>query len=135
MRPCDPSQHRRYTTPWGIDVVVNRALLARFALACERAAREPWAVRRIDSYVCRPVRGGSVYSRHAYAAAWDFFSTPPEVEPPGGVWTPDDPVPAGFARHFEDLGFRWGRWLPRRDDPHIEWPDDEVPELTPGERR
>ncbi|MFQ5947397.1 MAG: M15 family metallopeptidase [Acidimicrobiia bacterium] len=130
MRPCDPSQHASYTTPWGIGVVVNREILPRFRLACERAASEKWRPRRIDSYVCRPVRGRVTPSRHAYAAAWDFFVTLPGVEPPGGIWTPEDPVPPEFARHFERLGFRWGRRFPRRDDPHIEWPTNNVPPLS-----
>ena len=140
MAPCNSAQHTRYTTPWGITVTVNKAVERRFREACNKAynkskwrrrtGRKGWAPKRIDSYVCRSIRGSSTYSRHAYAAAWDFFSSPPGVVPPGGVWARDSAPPAWFARVFEKYGFTWGgRWTTRPDFPHIEYSSNIVPPL------
>jgi len=85
-----------------------------------------WTPKRIDSYNCRTIRDSTSYSRHAYAAAWDFFATPPGVVPPGGVWEPDNPVPAWFAREFTKRGFTWGAKWARADIPHIEWSSNTV---------
>jgi len=121
MHPCRPSERTTYTTPWGISVQVNKELLPRFREACERASRNSrWKPRRIDSYNCRAIRGSTRYSRHAYAAAWDFFDRP--WGQPVDVWGSANAPPADFARCFEALGFTWGaRWTSRKDYPHIEW--------------
>ena len=63
-------------------------------------------------------------SLHAWALAVDKFATAEGVAPPGGVWTPDNPMPPEFARHFIRLGFRWGAFFTRRDVPHLEWADE-----------
>lgn len=132
LHPCAPTEHVLYETPWGITVTVNKAVRGAFGRACRLAyyrnrvrkllGKDTWRPKRIDSYNCRTIRGSSTYSRHAYAAAWDFFSSPPGVTPPGGVWEPTDSVPEWFARSFEFFGFTWGgRWATRPDTPHIEW--------------
>lgn len=123
-----PGQVRRIVvaTPWGDRVQVHELLAAVFIEACYAAFYDPfchWLPQRIDSYAPRPIRGTTdTWSLHAWALAWDFFATIEGVPPPGGVWKPDDPLPAEFARHFIRLGFRWGRFFTRQDWPHIEWP-------------
>lgn len=120
-----PGQVDRITvvTPWGIKVSCHRLIAAVFLQACRDAyTHSPWRPQRIDSYANRTIRGSTSPSLHAYALAHDFFSTPPNVPPPGGVWTPDDPVTVDFAEHFTRRGFRWGATFTRVDLPHIEWP-------------
>lgn len=85
-----------------------------------------WVPQRIDSYNCRQIRGSSSWSRHAYAAAWDFFATGPTEPPPGGVWKPDNTVPPWFAHHFKKRGFTWGAEWSRADWPHLEWSGSEA---------
>lgn len=121
--PGDTSRYVTYRTPWGMSVRVHTLVLAPFRLACEEAARSsPWRPQRIDSFNKRTTRGASSWSLHAYALAWDFFATPPNVPPPGGVWTPNNGVPPGFAACFQRGGFTWGATFSRgRDVPHIEW--------------
>lgn len=125
------------TTPWGMRVSVHRLIADRFLQACAAAAKCAWKPQRVDSYNPRPIRGedGSdldEWSLHAWALAWDFFVTPPNVPPPGGVWTPVNGVPADFAKCFTDLGFRWGATFGRKDVPHIEWPGG-LPSGSPQE--
>lgn len=118
-------------TPWGMKVVAHRLIAALFLEACREAYEEVpwWRPKRIDSYANRPIRGSSSPSMHAYALAWDFFITGPNVPPPGGVWTPDNPVPPEFAECFTRRGFRWGAQFSRVDLPHIEWPNG-LPDYT-----
>lgn len=110
-------------TPWGMDAVCHRLVADRFMVACDEAAiRSPWRPLRIDSFAYRPIRNSLSTSLHSWALAWDFFSTPPEVPPPGGVWHPNDAVPPDFAAAFTGRGFTWGATFSRRADyPHIEW--------------
>lgn len=115
-----------------VQVVYAHPLVADlFVDVChEAASRSSWVPQRIDSYSPRAIRGYRLptgwrlgdkgTSRHAWAVAWDIFATPADVPPPGGVWTPENPVPADFAAPFEQAGFVWGRRWNRRDDPHIE---------------
>jgi hypothetical protein len=70
------------------------------------------------------VRGSSSPSLHSWALAVDKFATAEGVAPPGGVWKPDNPLPPEFARHFIQLGFRWGRFFTRQDWPHLEWSEE-----------
>lgn len=132
--PCDGGMHTRYVTPWGDAVMVNKAVLNRFVLACKRAERCGWNPKRIDSYACRSIRGSTSYSRHAFACAWDFFYTSEGIPPPGGVWEPVDTFGNRFALCFTDLGFTWGGKWARRDAPHVEWSGSTVPTLTLAER-
>lgn len=124
-----PGQVRRITvtTPWGLRTVCHELLAPLFLRACRDASACTWKPLRVDGYNPRPIRGTENYARpvwsmHAYALAWDFFATPPDVPPPGGVWTPDNPVSADFAACFTRQGFRWGKTFSRTDIPHIEWP-------------
>lgn len=119
--PCTESNLATITTPWGIKVRIHKLLVPVFMEACKRAALLPWRPQRIDSYACRTVRGSTSPSIHGYGLAFDFFATPPNVVPPGGVWTPDNPVPPDFARCFTELGFTWGAEFSRVDLPHLEW--------------
>lgn len=122
--PCTPSNHRNYLTPWGIRTVCHFLVLPRFAAACDLAKRaSTWVPQRIDAYACRNIRESDDWSIHAWAMAWDFFATPPGMDPPGGVWTPDNPVPPEFAAAFGRFGFTCGRDFGRQDLPHIEWAD------------
>lgn len=109
-------------TPWGLKVQCHEIIQAVFLSACRDAAAVKWKPLRIDSFADRNIRGSKAVSMHAYACAFDFFATPPNVPPPGGVWTPDNPVTAEFAACFERRGFRWGATFARVDLPHIEWP-------------
>lgn len=128
-------------TPWGIKTTAHRLIAAHFLAACRDAYQtSTWKPLRIDSYNPRPIRGTEddpvpKWSMHSWALAWDFFATPPNVPPPGGVWTPDNPVPADFAHCFVRRGFRWGAEFSRVDLPHIEWPgglpSDTATEATP----
>lgn len=131
--PCSTQNLVTVTTPWGIKVTVNKAVRRRFMLACRRAYECGWKPKRIDSYNCRPIRGSSTMSRHAFGCAWDFFFTGPTVPPPGGVWKPSNTFGENFAKAFEDLGFTWGRRWDRADWPHIEWSFSTVPELNRAE--
>lgn len=109
-------------TPWGIRVQCNSAVVNVFKAACEAAnANSHWKPKRMDSRAVRRVRGGNSWSLHSWALAWDIFATPPNVSPPGGVWTPHDEMPATFYREFTQRGFTWGGTWQRRDTPHIEW--------------
>lgn len=114
------------TTPWGDRVQVHHLITAVFIEACYQAFHDPfcrWVPQRVDGYNPRPIRGTTgTWSLHAWALGWDFFATSEGIPPPGGVWKPDNPLPAEFARHFTRLGFRWGRFFTRQDWPHIEWP-------------
>ena len=131
--PCRSSNHRSVLTPWGIRVTAHFLVVPRFAAACELAKRaSSWSPRRIDSYSCRPIRNSRSYSIHAWAMAWDFFATPPNVPPPGGVWTPDNGVPSDFAAAFEQYGFVWGGNFGRKDVPHIEWASGRPAAITSG---
>lgn len=101
------------------DRLVNAMMAAHRALLAAGIPDEH--PKRIDSYSCRRVSGGSSWSLHSWGLAWDCFMTPPGVEPPGGVWTPDYALPAPFVHTMEAHGFTWGgRWR-RRDTPHFEW--------------
>lgn len=133
--------------PWGglpIRVRLNRALKARFKFACKLAAEYSRfgggtgneKVERIDSYVCRDIRGqAGTISWHGKGAAFDIFATNPQTPPPGGVWTPDKTYGEDFALCFTGVGFTWGHYWDRQDDPHLEWRPAEVPVLTLKERR
>lgn len=114
------------STPWqGDRVRIHHLLAPLFLEACVAAFRDDhagFAPRRIDSYACRNVRGSTSPSLHSWALAVDLFATDEGVPPPGGVWCPDDTVTPGFARHFTQRGFRWGRWFSRQDWPHLEFP-------------
>lgn len=125
--PCASVNFTSFQTPWGLTVTVNKAVLPRFKAACEEASEHPWKPKRIDSYNCRQIRGSSSWSRHAYAAAWDFFDKP--YPQPVDVWGPTNSPPASFAAIFEKYGFTWGGHWTRQDWPHIEWSDPIVPEL------
>ncbi len=122
-------------TPWGVPTQCHVLIAPLFTQACEAAFHIPWDPQRIDSYNPRPIRGEDgdeldEWSLHAWCLGWDFFATPPNMPPPGGVWTPDNGVPEAFARCFTDRGFRWGGdWNRRRDVPHIEWADGLPPDL------
>jgi hypothetical protein len=125
-------------TPWGLPTLCHALIAPLFLAACaEAAVRSGWNPLRIDSYNPRPIRGEdgstlSEWSLHAWCLAWDFFATPPGVDPPGGVWTPDNGVTEEFAECFERYGFRWGgRWTDRPDVPHIEWAGGRPPEVQP----
>jgi hypothetical protein len=113
--------------PWGDRVTVHELIAAVYLEACAYAADDTsssWEPARTDSYACRNVRGSSSPSLHSWALAVDAFATTEGTPPPGGVWKPDDPLPAAFARHFIRLGFRWGRFFTRQDWPHLEWPEE-----------
>lgn len=127
--PCSTANYNPYRTPWGLTVTVNKAVAPRFRAACDEAANHPWKPKRIDSYVCRQIRGSSSWSRHAYAAAFDFFDRPyPE---PVDVWGTGNSPPASFAAIFKKYGFSWGGdWSGRSDYPHIEWASSTVPPLA-----
>lgn len=113
---------RYVTTPWGMRACVHPLVADVFLEACREAHRLcSWRPQRIDSYNPRPIRGSTKPSMHGYALAWDFFATPPNVAPPGGVWTPNNGLPADFARCFTRRGFTWGAYWTRKDIPHIEW--------------
>lgn len=134
-RCASDAERKTYVTPWGMTVTVHKAVRRRFRLACKRADKYArFRPLRIDSYVCRMIRGVSSLSWHGKAAAWDFFATAPGVPPPGGVWTPDDTYGPRFAKCFTDLGFTWGAKWDREDDPHMEWRPPVVPPLTLRER-
>lgn len=123
-QPGDAGRITTYKTPWGITVSVHREVKDRFAQACDEAAtKSSWRPRRIDSLAVRKIRGGSSWSLHSWAIAWDFFATGPGVPPPGGVWTPDNAVDEAFGQVFEKYGFTWGKRWDRQDIPHIEWAD------------
>lgn len=127
-------------------------LVDHFVDTCDEAHRRShYRPRRMDSHVIRLIRGSSsVYSSHSWATAWDIFSTPADVAPPGGVWTPDAhftsgsgafPAAASIERNFADFvevfleaGFWWGGFFRRKtrprgqsrgphgmDTPHFEW--------------
>lgn len=85
------------------------------------AVRPAWTPQRIDSLAIRKIRGSTQWSLHSWGLAFDFFATPRDVNPPGGVWKPDDHVTQDFAEAFEQHGFTWGRRWEREDWPHIEW--------------
>lgn len=125
--PCATQNFTTYTTPWGLRVTINKAILPRFKAACEDAAKNnAWVPRRIDSYNCRQIRGSTSWSRHAYAVAFDFFDKP--YPQPVDVWGSTNSPPGSFAVIFEKYGFTWGgRWTSRPDFPHIEWSDADVP--------
>jgi hypothetical protein len=135
---CDTKSLVTIETPWKFDgvpikVTINKALVRRFRVACKRAFDYKWDPKRIDSYICRDIRGyPGIKSRHGGAAV-DMFSTRPGVPPPGGVWTPTDPITQNVAQCFKDLGFTWGADWNREDQPHIEWSGSYVPPLSPRE--
>lgn len=132
--PPNAGPRKTVTTPWGIKVVVHTLIADVFLAACREAhSTVTWRPQRIDSYNARPIRGSTKWSMHAYALAWDFFATPPSMPPPGGVWTPLNPVPPEFAACFTRRGFRWGATFKRVDLPHIEWPGP-PPAATPPEQ-
>lgn len=113
--------------PWGDRVVLHELIAPVYLEACAAADADPfttWRPARTDSYACRTVRGSKTPSLHSWALAVDKFATAEQVPPPGGVWTPDDPMPPEFARHFIRRGFRWGAFFRRRDLPHLEWPEE-----------
>lgn len=112
---------QRVMTPWGMTTQCHEIVVPLFKEACVEAAFSPWDPQRIDGYAYRRIRNSLSFSLHSWALAWDFFITPPGVVPPGGVWTPDNPVPDHFARAFERRGFTWGKHWLRKDVPHIEW--------------
>lgn len=110
------------TLPWGMRAQVHDAAKDVFLTACAAADKaSPWKPKRVDSFAVRQVRGSTTTSLHSYALAWDIFATGPTVPPPGGVWTPDNGVPAAFAAEFVSRGFTWGATWDRQDVPHIEW--------------
>lgn len=118
------------TTPWVRDdgskvrTQVHEALADRFSLACVLAAQNCpwWRPQRAEGYVNRLIRDRLVPSMHAYGLAIDFFTTAPNVPPPGGVWWPHDTMPLQFAAPFLQLGFSWGAtWISRKDAPHMEF--------------
>lgn len=122
-----------------IYVTCHRAIKARFRLACKRAKNfsrfgSSGKVQRIDSFVCRSIRGSTTISNHGKGKAWDIFATGPGVPPPGGVWEPDETFGKQFARCFTDLGFTWGSQWQRQDWPHLEYSGHSVPRLTTRER-
>ena len=114
-------------------VWAHRLLAPRFLDAAEAAVASGWVPQRTDSYVERQIRGSGNWSLHSWAIAWDIFSTPSDVPPPGGVWTPTDEMPPSFVEAFEDRGFTWGGRWNRRDTPHIEWSGPPPTSLPPGE--
>lgn len=139
-RPGDRSYLVTVETPWGIRVPVHRAIVGVFQAACREAERVAWNPQRIDSFNPRPIRGSTEWSIHSWALAFDFFATPPGVPPPGGVWTPQNGVPADFARAFTARGFTWGATFSRKDVPHIEWAGppptgDQEDEMTPEQEQ
>lgn len=126
---------RTFVSPWGIPVRCHKSVKRRLQLAMKRAHKfSDWKPKRIDSFVCRPIRGSSLISNHGRGAAWDLFSTGPGVPPPGGVWHPTDTFGAPFAFCFTDLGFTWGREWDRQDFPHLEWSGSYVPPIGRRER-
>lgn len=110
------------TLPWGMRVTVHRLIAGVLLSACVEADLvSRWNPRRVDSFNPRTIRGSTALSLHALGLAVDVFATGPGVPPPGGVWTPDNGVPADFAEPFLARGFTWGATWTRRDVPHIEW--------------
>lgn len=137
---CVPQDHVRVDNPWGLTIVTHRALKERLKRAIDNverknkrravAGRSTWSPERCDGYNCRQIRGSTAWSRHAYAAANDWFDLPlPQVP---DIWGPKNAPPRWWAREFTKLGFSWGgNWTSRKDYPHIEWPSNWVPELQP----
>jgi hypothetical protein len=122
-QPGDAVRYSTVQTPWGISVRVHPLVAARFRAACADAhSSSRWRPRRIDSYANRNIAGSSSRSLHSWALAWDIFSTPPGVYPPGGVQgkqsAPDDAFLMAFKRH----GFYLGQeFKSNYDAPHVEW--------------
>jgi hypothetical protein len=102
-------------------VWVHERIIKPFMHAVAHASETAWTPQRIDSLAVRKIRGGTSFSLHSWGLAFDFFATPRNVDPPGGVWKPDNHVTSAFAKPFEDHGFTWGRRWEREDWPHIEW--------------
>lgn len=135
---CDTFRLVTHKTIWGTTITINKALLPRWRQAEKRAEakaakkrlrkRASYRPRRTDSYNCRPIRGSSSWSRHAYGAAVDMFNRPyPE---PVDVWGNGNSPPRWFVRPFKKLGFSWGGdWISRKDYPHLEWSSSTVPDL------
>ena len=128
-------------------VLVHPLLAEEFVAACHDAAKAcpGWVPQRIDSYVPRAIRnyfkgnppagwklGDKGTSNHSWATAFDFFATPADVWPAGGVWTPDNGVPVEFAKAFERRGWTWGGRWKRRDTPHMEYTVKPPPPGTAG---
>lgn len=111
------------STPWAVRCTVHRKIAPVFLAACHEAAQvTTWRPRRVEGYNHRVIAGTTSTSLHSYGLAVDFFATAPGVPPPGGVWDPDDRMPASFAACFTRRGFTWGATFSRRADyPHIEW--------------
>lgn len=122
-QPGDRARITSVSTPWGITVQVHVRVKDRFLAACAAAAAaSSWKPRRIDSYNKRNVRGGTEWSLHSWPLAWDFFSSPPNVTPPGGVWAETSAPDAAFRNAFKGQGFYLGAEFSRRKDyPHVEW--------------
>jgi hypothetical protein len=122
-QPGDSTRYSTVRTPWGISVRVHPLVAARFLAACADAnSSSRWRPRRIDSYANRNIARSNSRSLHSWALAWDIFSTPPGVPPPGGVQgkqsAPDDAFLFAFKRH----GFYLGQeFKSNYDAPHVEW--------------
>lgn len=140
---CELWGHRVVVHPLLHGHLIRTAIASHVALNAIGAGDQ--VPRRMDSYACRPIRdramdeeqAGSTdgggdhlalgpnratrWSMHAFGLAWDLFMTPPNVVPPGGVWTPRDRLHPVLVATFERAGFTWGgRWR-RVDQPHFEW--------------
>ena len=123
-----------------VQVVLAHPLIAdvfveAYNAAC--AASPGWVPGRCDSVNIRAWRnfvkprgwkiGDRGTSNHAWGLAFDIFSTPADVYPPGGVWEPHDECPPEFVAEFTSRGFVWGGdWRNSggptgRDTPHFEY--------------
>lgn len=117
----DGGRRTSYTTPWGISVQVHRLVLGAFQAACEDAAKSStWRPALIGSYANRPnVNNRSVTSLHAWALAWDFYSTPRyQSDIQGPTFAPPAEFRAAFKRHGFYVGAEFSHV---KDYPHIEW--------------
>lgn len=132
--PCTPRNYETVTTPWGVRCTVHKLVKARFLAACGEAHRTvKWVPRRIDSYVCRTIRGSNTVSIHSWALAWDFFDTPPGAQP--DVWGPLNAPSPEFRAVFKRWGFYCGAdYEGRKDYPHIEWASG-MPDPVTGQQQ
>jgi hypothetical protein len=101
-----------------LKVVVHDDVYERFNVAFLDACRcAHWFPTEVQGYNVRAIRGGTQWSLHSWALAWDCFGRSGPIDPITGRHRPPDE----WFRVWEAHGFTWGgRW--KKSDPHhVEW--------------
>jgi hypothetical protein len=101
-----------------IRTFVHADIKDRFVSAVTDACMHTkWLPTEMQAYNVRAIRGGTSWSLHSWALAWDCFGRTGPIDPITGRCRPPD----DWFAVFEEHKFEWGGRWKKADPHHVEW--------------